>query len=163
MREQTLTGYPSIDKPWLKYYSEKAIAQDIPETKMYDYLSGCFIGHEKNFCLEYFGTKITYQNFIKEIENVAKAFIAFGVVEGEIVSIVAPTTPESIYSVYALNRIGAIANLIDPRLCVENIKEKIACSKYIVALDMISDKMENGLVSGVWFCFRNSYASDGRL
>lgn len=21
----TLTGYPSIDKPWLKYYSEEAI------------------------------------------------------------------------------------------------------------------------------------------
>lgn len=55
------TGYPSIDKPWLKYYSEKAIAQDIPETKKYDYISGCYIGHEKNFCLEYFGTKITYQ------------------------------------------------------------------------------------------------------
>lgn len=89
--------------------------------------------------------RLHINNFIKEIENVAKAFIAFGVVEGEIVSIVAPTTPESIYCVYALNRIGAIANLIDPRLCVENIKEKIACSKYIVALDMISDKMEKAV------------------
>ncbi|MGN0431112.1 MAG: AMP-binding protein [Lachnospiraceae bacterium] len=144
-QEKELTGYPSIDKPWLKYYGEKAIAQDIPETKMYDYVSGCCSGHKKNLCLEYFGTKITYQDFIKRIENVAKAFVAFGVVDGEIVSIVAPTTPESIYCVYALNRIGAIANLIDPRLCVENIKEKIACSKYIVALDMISDKMEKAV------------------
>lgn len=25
MSEQKLTGYPSIDKPWLKYYSEEAI------------------------------------------------------------------------------------------------------------------------------------------
>ena len=23
--EKKLTGYPSIDKPWLKYYSEEAI------------------------------------------------------------------------------------------------------------------------------------------
>lgn len=134
--------YPSIDKPWLKYYSEEAITQDIPEAKIYDYISSCCNGHEKNLCLEYFGTKITYRDFYREIEKVAKSFVALGVSEGEIISIVAPTTPESIYCVYALNRLGAVANLIDPRLSAENIKEKIECSKFIVALDMIREKMD---------------------
>ena len=61
--------YPSIDKPWLKYYSEEAITQDIPEAKIYDYISSCCNGHEKNLCLEYFGTKIAYRDFYREIEK----------------------------------------------------------------------------------------------
>lgn len=141
-QEKVLTGYPSIDKPWLKYYSKETLMQDIPEIKMYDYIVSCFRGHESNLCLEYFGTTITYQAFVEKVDSVAKAFISLGVEAGEIVSIVAPTTPESIFGVYALNRIGAVANLIDPRLSVENIKEKTTCSNYIVALDMIREKVD---------------------
>ena len=32
---QQLTGYPSIDKPWLKYYSEEAINAPLPECSLY--------------------------------------------------------------------------------------------------------------------------------
>lgn len=28
MQQKGLTGYPSIDKPWLKYYSKDAIVTD---------------------------------------------------------------------------------------------------------------------------------------
>ena len=33
-----LTGYPSVDKPWLKYYSEEAINAPLPECSIYEYL-----------------------------------------------------------------------------------------------------------------------------
>lgn len=39
-KEQTLTGYPSIDKPWLKYYSDDAseyVADEIRESA-YQYI-----------------------------------------------------------------------------------------------------------------------------
>ena len=36
--EHELTGYPSIDKPWLKYYSEEAINAELPECTMYDFV-----------------------------------------------------------------------------------------------------------------------------
>lgn len=38
MEEKKLTGYPSIDKPWLKYYSEEAIYSKVPECTMYEYV-----------------------------------------------------------------------------------------------------------------------------
>ena len=38
MQEKKLTGYPSIDKPWLKYYSEEAINAPLPESTIYEYL-----------------------------------------------------------------------------------------------------------------------------
>ena len=33
-----LTGYPSIDKPWLKYYSGEAINALLPECTIFEYL-----------------------------------------------------------------------------------------------------------------------------
>jgi hypothetical protein len=42
-------GYASIDKPWLKEYSEEAIKIDIPNISAYDYL---LIQNEKN--LDYY-------------------------------------------------------------------------------------------------------------
>lgn len=33
-----ITGYTSIDKPWLKYYSEEAISAPLPECTIYEYL-----------------------------------------------------------------------------------------------------------------------------
>lgn len=32
------TGYPSIDKPWLKYYNEDVINGSYKELSIYDYL-----------------------------------------------------------------------------------------------------------------------------
>ena len=37
-QEKTLTGYPSIDKPWLKYYSEEAINAPLPECTICEYM-----------------------------------------------------------------------------------------------------------------------------
>lgn len=33
-----LTGYPSIDKPWLKYYSDEAINAPLPECTIWQYI-----------------------------------------------------------------------------------------------------------------------------
>ena len=49
------------------------------------------------------------------IDIVAKAFTNIGVVARDIVSILLPNIPENVYILYALNKIGAIANLIDLR------------------------------------------------
>ena len=38
MQEQKLTGYPSIDKPWMKYYDESFWNSDIPRMSIYDYV-----------------------------------------------------------------------------------------------------------------------------
>lgn len=36
-----MTGYPSIDRPWLKYYSDEAINVEIPHMTAYDYICLC--------------------------------------------------------------------------------------------------------------------------
>lgn len=142
--EKELTGYPSIDKPWLKYYDEEVIAADIPSMGMYEYLMAQIAPYPSDSaCLNYFGNRISYQTLIESIEKVAKSFIGLGVREGDIVSIVSPTTPEAIYCIYGLNRIGAIANIIDPRLSSENLEEKIASSVAVIGIDLIGEKLRD--------------------
>lgn len=35
---EQLTGQPSVDKPWLKFYSKEAVETKLPECTMYEYL-----------------------------------------------------------------------------------------------------------------------------
>ena len=55
-----LTGYPSIDKPWQRYYSEEAIHAPLPEGSMYDCMTACNAGRLDEPALNYFGRKITW-------------------------------------------------------------------------------------------------------
>ena len=114
MQEKKLTGYPSIDKPWLKYYSEEAINAPLPEGTIFDYLWQNNKDFPDEAAMEYLGRTISYQEMFRRIDDTAKAFLAIGVKEGEIVTIALPSIPEAIYAVYALNRIGAVANMIHP-------------------------------------------------
>ena len=35
---RSLTGLPSVDRPWLKYYNDEAAASPLPECLAYDLL-----------------------------------------------------------------------------------------------------------------------------
>lgn len=111
---KTLTGYPSIDKPWLKYYSEEAINADLPECTIYEYLVESNKDYLSDTAINYLGRKITYGELFKNIDMTAAAFLKAGVKEKEIVTVALPSIPEALYCVYALNKIGAVANMIHP-------------------------------------------------
>lgn len=148
MPEQKLTGYPSIDKPWLKYYSEEAINAPLPECTIYEYLWENNKDHLDDVALNYFDRKITYGVLFENIEKAAKAFSALGVKQGDIVVMATVTTPETIYAFYGLNRLGAISNMVDPRTSTEGIKEYISevGAKLVLTIDAALPKIEKALV-----------------
>ena len=125
------TGKPSQDKPWLKYYSEEAIVSDVPKMKAYDYLVLNNLDNLNSVAINYYGRKITYSSLIKKIDICAKALKKIGVKCGDIVTLPMANTPENIYLFYALNRIGAISNVIDPRGTVEEMSNEIKKSQYV--------------------------------
>lgn len=121
MGEKKLTGYPSVDKPWLKFYSEEAINAKLPECSMYDMLYQGNKQHLQDVALNYYDRKISYGMLFEGIDAAAKAFTALGVKPGEIVIICSVNTPETIYALYALNHLGAIANMVDPRTNADGV------------------------------------------
>ena len=112
--KKELTGYPSIDKPWLKYYSEEAINAPLPECSIYEYMYENNKDYSSDIAINYMGRKITYGELFESIDKTAAAFIKAGVKEKEIVTVALPSIPEALYCVYALNKIGAVANMIHP-------------------------------------------------
>lgn len=118
-------GYLSIDKPWLRYYEEYKIKKDIPKMSLYSYLYEQNKDYLGRNALSYFGKKITFQELFDKINETAKALKAMGVKENEIVTISMPNTPEAVYLLYAISKIGAVANMVDPRTSTEGIERYI--------------------------------------
>ena len=137
-----LVGYPTFDKPWLKYYTEKSINTDMPKMSAYKYLYECNKDYMDNIALSYYGKKLTFRELFDNIEKTAKALKAMGVEENEKITISMPNTPEAIISFYALNKIGVIANMIHPLSAENEIKYFINVSKssYIVTINVSCGK-----------------------
>lgn len=112
--EQPLTGYPSIDRPWMKYYSDETINAPLPECTIYEYMVQNNKDYPSDIAIIYLGKKITYRELFENIDKTAAAFLKAGVKEKEIVTVALSSIPEAIYCVYALDKIGAVANMIHP-------------------------------------------------
>ncbi|EEU99207.1 hypothetical protein ROSINTL182_08931 [Roseburia intestinalis L1-82] len=65
MNTQKTTGYPSIDKLWMKYYSEEALYGEIPKCTMYEYIFDHNKSHLDGIALRYFTKKLHTKNFLK--------------------------------------------------------------------------------------------------
>ena len=135
-----LTGYPSIDRPWIQFYGDNT-EFSIPNTNVFDYMIAqnppC-----DSIALDFFGNHITYQELLEKIEVVTKALLSAGIQKNDVISICMPTTPEAYYLFFALNRIGAIANFFDPRNNIEFIEKCIndTNSKLLFIIDAVGDK-----------------------
>lgn len=121
--------YPSKDKPWLKYYKKETVNAALPECTIWQYVHDNNKDNMKGTALNYYGNKVTYKEFFENVDKAAKAFTALGVKRQEIVTIVSMHTPETIYMIYGLNRIGAVANMIYPTSDAGAVKKELRATK----------------------------------
>lgn len=144
---ENLTGYPSIDKPWEKFYVNIKKNRLFLETTPYI----GFVQNNKDYpnevAVEYFGAKITFGEMISKIDDTAKALAEFGVKKGGYVTICSTTTPEVIYAFYAISKLGAVANVISPFYTPEELLARIdECeSKVIIMVDKFVPKFKAAL------------------
>lgn len=143
MQENKPTGYPSIDKPWLKYYSEEAINTPLPECTIYERIKDCNADNLDRIVLNYYGKSLTYKAFFALIESVASALESIGVKEHDMVTVCMINSPETIVLMFALNKIGAIANMVYGADTPADIKRHInnANSSFVFVLDLFQDKI----------------------
>lgn len=148
MEEKKLTGYPSIDKPWLKYYSEEAIHAPLPTGSMYDYMCSRNQDRLDDVALIYLGREITHKQLRKNVDMCAKALIANGVKSGDFVSLCLLAIPEVVYLLYAVNKIGAVCNFLVLNATEKDLHRQIALcdSKLIVTMDMVENKIVNAAI-----------------
>lgn len=141
-----LTGKASIDRPWLKHYAELPDYKENDKT-VYQELIEKNENRKNRLALEYFGTKTTFGELFKKIDAAAKAYYANGVREGDFVTICAAGVPETVYSFYALSKIGAVSNMIAPHFDHEQLVKRIEdCnSDVLVVMDTFYDDIKDAI------------------
>lgn len=90
------------------------ILNNIPKYTMYGYIRECNKNNLDRYALRFGRKRYTYGEFIDLIDRYAKGFAAMGIRKGDRVALLLPNLPESTIIIYALNRIGAISDNIDP-------------------------------------------------
>lgn len=113
------------EKPWLKYYEDLPEHLNYYQGSIYDSLRDITLRYPKNSAIRYFGQEITFKSFLKKVDKIASALKEFNIVENECVTICMPNTPESFALIYAVNKIGAICNIVHPLSTTNDILRAI--------------------------------------
>mgnify|MGYP002657062674 FL=1 len=131
--------------PWAKYYKKEDLKLKVPDISMYEALKEVVLKYESRTAINYFGKKLSYREFLNLIDKAALAFRSQGVRRGDIVTICMPNTPEAMIAFYAINKIGAISNMIHPLSGEVEIKEYLTStnSVMLVMIDVCYDKVKN--------------------
>ena len=134
----------SLKAPWRKFYDLEKEHLEYPNFSAYKLIEYTSSKHLNNISYNYYGNKVTYYEFLKQIDEVARSLKAIGVKHKDVVSICMPNTPEGIISFYACNKIGAIASMIHPLSAENEIKRYLNLSKseWLITVDFTINKVD---------------------
>ncbi len=115
------------------------ILNNIPKYTMYGYIRECNKNNLDRYALRFGRKRYTYGEFIDLIDRYAKGFAAMGIKKGDRVALLLPNLPESTIIIYALNKIGAISDNIDPTSKEDRMKYLLEKEKVnaIVCFDKV--------------------------
>ena len=131
--------------PWAPYLGDLPLHLDYFEGSMFDAVEAIAQKYPDNIAFTFMGKNTTYRHMLQEIERCGKALRTIGVREGERVTIAMPNCPQAIYLFYAVNMIGAIANMIHPLSAEKEIEFYLNESESVTAitLDQFYNKFES--------------------
>lgn len=120
---------------------------DYPRATMYQMLKRVADQFPYEPAYEFYGIRTSYRRFMAKIDHAARAFIAAGIQPGDAVTICLPNIPQALDCFYALNRIGAVANMVHPLSAKSEISFylNLSESRMIVTADLFYETVEEAL------------------
>ncbi len=100
--------------PWERFYGPVPSTLSYPEKTMFELVEQAGKTYPSYTAFDFMGKSTDYKAMLESIETVAKAFCSLGIKPGDKVTLCLPNTPQAVICFYALNRIGAISNMIHP-------------------------------------------------
>lgn len=101
-----LTGKPSVDRPWMKFYPPGVDQMTVPEVTMNEYMKMMSRGGDLTV-MHYYGTNIRWNTFFRCVEETARSMRATGLGEGDQIPVMLRATPEFLMILLAAEKIGA--------------------------------------------------------
>lgn len=134
-----------VKTPWIDHLEGVPAHLNYFQGSMYDKLAEIATNYPDYIAYDFMGGKVKYRDFINKVDECARALAAIGVKEGESVTICMPNAPQAVIMFYAVNKIGAIANMVHPLSGEKEIEFclKQASSVVCLTLDQFYGKFEN--------------------
>ena len=128
---------------WNKCYTKEERKMKAKDETIYDNFYSYAIKNPKDNAINYYNRIFSYEKVLKMIDKAAQSLNYLGVEKMDIVTLLLPNIPEAVILFYALNKIGAVSNMVHPLSSNEEIKNilKNNESNIIVAVDASYDKL----------------------
>ena len=135
----------AIDAPWLSSYRDVPHSLDYPNCSMAQMVFETAKKYPDITAYTFFGCKKSYKVFADEIRTCARGLLASGIKKGERVTICMPNTPQAVIMFYAINLIGAVANMVHPLSAQEELVGYIGDSQSVavLTLNQFAEKLES--------------------
>ena len=133
----------ALTAPWRAYYGNTPASLDYPRLTMYQMVAETAKKYPKTLAYTFMGKGTTYEEFVQRIDRAVKGLVKLGIRKGNRVTICMPNTPQALDCFYALNRIGAIPNMIHPLSAAQEIAFYLNAShsKAVLTLDQFYGKV----------------------
>ena len=135
----------NYNRPWLKYYSENILPNiEYPDKNLYEMLEFVKTKVPNVDALEFMGLTLSYKKLLNLIDTCAQSLIEIGVKKGDKVTVCLPNIPQAVFVFYAINKIGAISNMIHPLSAPKEIEYfiKLTDSKFVFTTDFAFGNFE---------------------
>ena len=131
-------------RPWLSSMGEVPATLDYFQGSMVEMLENVAKKHPNYIAFDFMGKSTTYKDMVANIEKCARSLRTIGVRENDRVTIAMPNCPQAIYVFYAVNMIGAVANMVHPLSSEKELEFYINESESVtvVTLDQFYHKFE---------------------
>lgn len=139
-----VTGYPSVDRPWMQFYDEELAKRETPKQNLTDYLKDKTKGLDYDIASSYYGVETTYDEFWENVDTSSKVLTDLGIKKYDRIMNLVPNIPESGEIWLGATQIGATSDFVDPRpdTMDANVNAKKVLellryekAKHIIALD----------------------------
>ena len=126
----------NVKTPWYAHSEGVPLHLDYPDCSMVDLVMKAAQETPDLIAYDFFGVKATFRQLVEEIKGCAASLKSMGIESGDKVTICMPNTPQAVVMFYALNYMGAIANMVHPLSGQEEIAFYLNESGSVAALTL---------------------------
>ncbi len=125
-----------VKAPWLENYGDVPKTLEYFNGTLYEAICKAAKDFPDYVTFDFMGKKTSYKQLLADIDECAGALLALGIQKGDRVTVALPNCPQAVVMFYAINAVGAVANMIHPLSSENEIKFFINKSKSVLAITL---------------------------
>ena len=126
----------AVKTPWAPFMGSVPMHINYFQGTMVEAVEKMGVKYANFTACEFMGTRIAYAKLVEQIHACAAALRALGIREGDKVTICMPNAPQTVVMFYAVNMVGAIANMVHPLSAEGEIEFYLNDSESVAALTL---------------------------